>query len=444
MSPSGAPQQELLDFLGRRYQVGPAPEELMGRSRAWVLWPALAAMGAVGVLQYAYGSLVPGLLARNWSPMEVFGLLALWTVFQAGAGFPVAYLRERGRICPRSAMLTGAALVPLGPLALTSSSELIGLLGYSILSGTGAGLVYATCSSTVAKWFPERAAAKTSLTTGAFACGSVPFVIAFAFAGGTGTLSPVLVATALILGLVVVAAGLLLRDPPAHWWPPHLDPRQWALDRRSPRPPARQFSSREALSTGALPRMYVIVSCASAVSLMDVAFLTVISVDLGLGLLVAAVSTCLLVGVNGVGRALAIGISDRIGLIRTIRAVILLLGVGQLFIAGAVASGSVPLLLLAAILAGAGGGAFYPLFASLAREYFGDRSMLETNAVIYSAKALGGMAGVGLVALVAPMWGYAPVFLLAGGAAIGAAMLCRRLRRPGMLPMLPLANTSKR
>ncbi|WP_165436503.1 MFS transporter [Amycolatopsis suaedae] len=429
--------RELLDCFGRRYVVGPTAEEAGGgRPRAWQLWAAVAAMAAVGVLQYGYGALAPGLLDRGWSAAEVFGLLALWTVFQAATGFPVAYLRERGRIGPRSAMLTGAVLTAAGLPALAHGSVPVALAGFSVLAGTGAGLVYATCSSTVAKWYPERSAASVSLATGAFAFGCVPFVVAFAVATGTGGLSPVLVVAGLLLAAVVAAAGLLFRDPPADWWPPKPDPREWALRRHGPAA-ARQFSSREALRTGALTRMCVILLCASAVSLLDVAFLATVAVELGLGLVIAAVGTCLLVGVNGTGRSLAIRVAERIGLRSTLRLVLALLGTGQVLLAGAAASGSAVLLLIAALVAGAGGGAFYPLFAELARECFGDRAGLEVNAVIYSAKALGGLAGVGAGAALAHLWGYPAVFLGAGTVALGAAALCQGLRRPGLLRVIP-------
>ena len=35
-----------LDFLGRRYVVGPPAEELLGRRREWMLWLSWAAMAA--------------------------------------------------------------------------------------------------------------------------------------------------------------------------------------------------------------------------------------------------------------------------------------------------------------------------------------------------------------------------------------------------------------
>ena len=434
---------ETLDFLGRRYVVGPDAEVLLGRRRNWMLWLPWAAMAVIGILQYGFGSLVPALTNRGWAPADVFWLLALWTVFQAGAGFPVAFLRERGRIGPRSAMIAGAVLLPLGPLSLAHGSELVALIGYSVLSGTGAGLVYATCSATVAKWFPERAAAKVSVVTGAFAYGSVPFAIAFLLAGNAseGALVTALTITAAVVGLVVLGAGVVLRDPPAGWWPPHVDPREWALDRRrSPVNAVRQYSPREALRTTVAPLMFLILLCASAVSLFDITFLATLGGELNAAVVVIAVGTGVLLGANGVGRALAIRVSDQAGRARTLGWVLALLGLGQLCLASAANTGSLAMLLLATLLAGAGGGGFYPLFASLVREYFGDQSAgaRQTHAAVYSAKAFGGLLGVGLAAAAVPAWGFPTVLLLASALALASAALCLKLRQPGrFLPGVP-------
>jgi len=439
---SATPDGQTIDFLGRRYAVGPAANQLLGgRNREWMLWLSLAAMAVIGVLQYGFGSLVPALVDRGWAPVDVFWLLALWTVFQAGAGFPIAFLRERGRIGPRSAMVAGAVLLPLGPLSLAHGSELVALIGYSVLSGTGAGLVYATCSATVAKWYPERAAAKVSLVTGAFAYGSAPFAVAFLFTVDGGPLVPMLTVGAVLIGLVVLGAGLVLRDPPANWWPPEVDPREWALDpKRSPVNAVRQFSPREAMRTGVAPLMYLILFCASAVSLFDITFLATLGARLDVALVVVAVATGVLLTTNGAGRALAIRVSDRIGRTRTLGWVLAVLGVGQLCLASAATTESVTMLLLAALLAGIGGGAFYPLFASLVREFFGDQSAgaRQTHAAVYSAKAFGGVLGVGVAALVVPAWGFPMVIMLGCVLAATSAVLCLKLRQPGrFLPGLP-------
>jgi MFS family permease len=429
-----------IDFLGRRFRVGPSADELVGRPRSWMLRASWAAMAAIGILQYGFGSLVPALVDRGWTPLDVFWLLALWTVFQAGAGFPVAFLRERGRIGPRTAMVAGAVLLPLGPLALAYGSPLAAVIGYSVLSGTGAGLVYATCSSTVAKWYPERQAAKVSLATGAFAYGSVPFATAFLFA----PLSPALTISAVVICLVVLAAGAVLVDPPANWWPPHVDPREWVLDRtKSPVSAVRQYSPREAMRTGVAPLMYLILFVASAVSLFDITFLATLGARIDAPLAVVAVGTGVLLAANGAGRAVAIRVSDRLGRTRTLGWVLATLGLGQLCLASAASTGSAPMLVFATLLAGTGGGAFYPLFASLVREFFGDQSAgaRRTHAAVYSAKAFGGALGVGVAAAVLPSWGFVPVLLLACALAVASAALCVKLRQPGrFLPGLPPAR----
>lgn len=422
---------EQIDFLGRRFRIGPPADELLGRPRTWMLRASWAAMAAIGILQYGFGALVPSLVERGWDALDVFWLLALWTVFQAGAGFPIAFLRGRGRIGPRTAMIAGAALIAVGPLSLAYGSELVALLGYSVLSGTGAGLVYATCSSTVAKWYPERQAAKVSLATGAFAYGSVPFAIAFLLAPA----APALTVTAVIIFAVVLAAGAILVDPPANWWPPDVDPREWMLDSRVNA--VRQYSPREAMRTPVAPLMYLILFIASAVSLFDVTFLATLGRQIDATLTIIAVGTGILLGANGAGRALAIRVSNRAGRTRTLAWVLATLGLGQLCLASAASTGTEPMLLFATLLAGMGGGAFYPLFASLVREFFGDQHA-GTHAAIYSAKAFGGVLGVGVAASVTPAWGYTPVLLLACALAVASSVLCMKLRQPGrFLPGLP-------
>jgi len=197
----------------------------------------------------------------------------------------------------------------------------------------------------------------------------------------------------------------------------------------------RQFSPREAMRTPVAPLMYLILFCASAVSLFDITFLATLGASLDLTVLVVALGTGLLLGTNGAGRALAIRVSERVGRTRTLGWVLAGLGVGQLFLASAAASGSAAMLLLATLLAGIGGGAFYPLFASLAREFFGDQSAgaRQTHAAVYSAKAFGGVLGVGLAAVVLPHWGYPAVFGLAAGLAVASGALCLKLRQPGRL-----------
>jgi MFS family permease len=100
-------------------------------------------------------------------------------------------------------------------------------------------------------------------------------------------------------------------------------------------------------------------------------------------------------------------------------------------------------MVLAAVLAGLGGGGFYPLFASIAREYFGEQSAFEVHGLVYSAKALGGLLGVGLAAIAVSSWGFAVTFLVAAFVSLGAAWATGALQRPGLPSTLPSARVSE-
>jgi MFS family permease len=448
--PERATIREIRDNHGRSYRVGESPMELIGRPRSTVLWQTWVPMAAVGVLQYGYGAAVPALMERGgWDLVAVFWLLAGWTVFQAGVGFPTAYLRERHRLGPRPVMLAGAALSALGLVALAHSSGLPGaLLGYAVLGGTGAGLVYAACTSTVAKWYPERMARRVSTVTGAFAYGSVPFIVAAVIGLDATNLTAVLDIAAVVLFLLVAGPGLFFRDPPPRWWPAEVDPRAWALGigtnngRRKNPPAIREFSPAQALHTRVLPVMYLILLAAGAVSLFNAAFVVVFADGLAAGGGAVALAAGLLAGVNGAGRAVSVGISDRVGRCRTLNVVLLVQAVAQLFFALSATTGSAGVLVAAAALAGLGGGGFYPLFASLAREYFGEGSAFEVHGLVYSAKAVGGVVGVGLAAVAVSAWGWAATFVAAAVISLGAAWATGALQRPGLPSPLPLPSVA--
>lgn len=414
------PRLEVRDHHGRRYRVGEQPRELTGRSRAVLLWACWLPMLLVGTMQYAFGAAIPTLTAAGHELDSLCWTLACWAVFQAGAGFPVAHLRQRGRLDPRTVLITGGLLCAAGVFSLgRAPGTLPLLLGFSVLGGTGAGLVYAVCTSTAQKWFPENPAARVGLVTGAFAYGSAPFVLALAMPVGPDHIA----LFALPLLIAVTCCGLVLADPPRDWWPAHVDHRSWAW--ANP-PAAHEFSATEALRTPALPAMATCLFCAATVSLFNAAFLAT---------LVGPAAAALFVGTNGAGRALAIPLARRAGPRRLLRRVLAVQATGQLLLAALPHSDGWPL--LGATVAGIGGGAFYPILAALAREFFGHWRSAEVHGLIYSAKAASGVVGIGLGFLVFAQWGASTALLLAALASLGAAGLCGSLRPPGFPKTIP-------
>lgn len=436
---------EVRDLHGRSYRVGERPQDIMGHSRRWMLWLSWTALAGISVLQYGYGVAVAALQGTHGAgATRALWVLALWVVFQAGAAAPTAALRHRFALSPSRTMAVGAVLCGAGPLTLAyTDSFALSLLGYSVLCGTGAGIVYATCSSTVAKWYPEQRGARIGLVTGAFGYGAVPFIALFAVALAPDTRATIFTAVGVCVTAVVALCGSLFRDPPAGWWPADVDPKVWAVDKRVNRSLAnnaaavRQYAPGQAVRTPAFVVMYLILVFAAAASLLAVVYIPIVAIANDFTLSVAASAVALLALVNGAGRTVASRISDRYGRRRTLSAVLLLQGCAQLGLVYSASDGLPAAFMAFAGLSGLAGGAFYPLFASLVADYFGERNAVRNFGLVYSAKLFGGIIGVGLPATLMATHGPLVVFVTAGLLSLGAAVMTRLLHRPG-LPVIRL------
>ncbi|MBB5436059.1 MFS transporter [Nocardiopsis composta] len=433
---------ECRDWSGRRYVVGPSARALTGRNRSHLLGRAALALAAVGVLQFGYGAAVPVLIAAHgWSPAAALLPFAVWALVQAGSAAPVARLRERGALPPALAVPLGSALAAAGLAVLPAAADpLWAVLGYGLLGGAGAGLVYHSCVHLAAAWFPERPALHTAFTGAAFALGSVPLVAATGLGPPPEALAPAALVLAALVGTVGAASGFRLAEPPPHWWPPETDPRGWALRPRGAPPASRDHSPAEAWRSGALPRLHLVVAASGAAALFDAAVLPLLLTRSGFPPgAVAAVAAALVAG-SGLGRIAAGRWAER-GERRAVLAAALACGaVAHAGLAGAVASGSVPALVCFAAAAGIGGGSCYPLTRELAVDFFGVRDSARIQGLVYSAKGLGGLLGVGgaavLLVLVPAGWALAAAGAAAGAAAIAAI----RLRRPVPARTLPLPS----
>ena len=242
----------------------------------------------------------------------------------------------------------------------------------------------------------------SDLVTGAFGYGAVPFIALFAAVLTPGNRAEIFAGVGVCVLLVVAVCGALLRDPPAGWWPPEIDPKLWAIDKRVNRglrnnvPALRQYSPREAVRTPAFVVMYLILVFAAAASLLAIVYVPFVAMSHGFSLAIGASAVGLLAVVNGAGRSVAGRISDRFGRRQTLSAALLLEGCAQLGLVYSASAGQATAFVAFAALSGMAGGAFYPLFASLVADYFGERNAVRNFGVDYSAKLFGGIIGVGL------------------------------------------------
>ncbi|MBK1786176.1 MFS transporter [Prauserella sp. ASG 168] len=435
---------EIRDFYGRRYRVGESDHDLLGRSRGWMLWAAWTAMLVASVGQYGFGALMPVLAdTHGWTLAQSGWVLAVWILCQSGTVYPAARLRSRFGLAPSATMLVGAALCATGLVTLGgTTSFVVVLLNHGVLGGIGAGLVYGTCLGVVARWYPERPA-RTAFVSGAFAYGSIPFVVLAGQFARPGSMEVFLGVAGLAVVLVVGAAALILKDPPAHWWPEHVDPRAWALDKavnpalRQNRPPIRHYSVAEMVRCPASGLLFLAVTCLSAVILFDIAYLAVFATASGWDAGFGAAALAVLAAASGATRTAEGWAGDRFGRRRVVRVALYASGVAQLLLLFAGQQGNAPLLLLGAALAGGAAGACYGLLPGLVEGHFGERPGLPNFGIFYGAKTVGALLGVALAAYAVSSDGYGAVFVIAAVLSTTGAGLVRYLRRPGR-PRLPL------
>jgi MFS family permease len=443
-STTEAAAREIRDVYGRRRRIGEGAEDLLGHSRRWQLVACVACMAAISPLQYAFGVAALRLeQAHGWAFSATMSLLAVFIVCQALVAIPAAWLQRRRTLTPTRSILVGGALAAGGLAALAHAENLLlAVLGYALCGGVGAGLVYSQCVTTSGRWFPDRRSTAIGVVTAGFACGALPWVVLLSATSSPQAYTLVLDVAALTAVVVALLAAVEVKEPPVNWWPPEVDAQRWAVDRALnpslPRnmPAVRYYGPRDAVRTGMLPLMWAMLAVISMVSLFGIAFVASYAVTVGLGMGVAGAAAALVAAVNGLGRVVGGRLSDRFGRRSALVAILLVEGLAQLGLSGFAPLGNRAVFLWCAAFVGLGGGAFYTVFANLVLEYFGENSVLQNQSVLYTAKAVGGMVGVGAAAFLVVQLGHRPLFLSAGLLALAAALLVRFLKQPGR-PALP-------
>ncbi|ROQ59912.1 sugar phosphate permease [Streptomyces sp. 840.1] len=436
---SAVAYREVTDGKGRVYRVGETDLSILGHSRKFMVYLPWIAMMAISVSEYAYGSAEDTLSeAHGWTQSNTFWILSVWVFFQAGIAFPAGWLREKGILTARRAMYIGAALCLVGFLALSHLDNVFAAIcGFGVIGGLGSGLIYATCINMVGKWFPERRGAKTGFVNGGFAYGALPFIFIFNYAFDTGNYNEVLDLIGVYVLIVVAICAWFFKDPPKNWWPAEVDPLNYAGNTKSSaslakNPPAsKQYTPKEAIRTGMLPLMWITIVLTAGVSIFGISFQVDYAKEVGFGPLVAASSMGVMAVINGVGRAVVGWLSDIWGRKLTLVFVIVVLGLAQFGVIWAGNLHSEWLFLFFAFLSGFGGGAFYPMFAAMTPDYFGENYNATNYGLVYSGKLVSGLFGGGLGSMVVDSWGYNGAYALAGAISMVAACIALMLRQPG-------------
>ncbi len=288
-----------------------------GISRWWRVVGGLSMNLALGTT-YAWSVFVAPLEQQfGWKRADtsmVFTITAMVTALSfALAG------RIQDRLGPLFCSLTGSLLIGLGFWLCAYTSSLWYLfICYGVIGGLGNGFGYSTPIPVMAKWFPDKRGLAVGLAVGGYGAGSAIF-------GPLAQLKLIpafgLPATFRILGVILLVMTLigafLLRNPPAGYAPPG-----WLPPEKS-NATTHEYSPTQVLGTPTFYLMWIAYALGCSAGLMVISHL--IPFARGAGIAAAELTTMtLVVGAcgNGAGRILCGWMSDKVGRLNVLRAVI--------------------------------------------------------------------------------------------------------------------------
>ena len=360
----------------------------------------------------------------GWSITEVtltFSILILTAGFAAFVGG--LWLSRSG---PRRVAVCAGVLYGAG-VSLASLSDdglLVLYLTYGLIAGAGVGLGYIVPIATLVKWFPDRRGFITGLAVSGVAAGSlIASPIAAQLIESIGVLDTLAVLGAVYL-VVVVGAGLFLRDPPDGYRPAGWKP---AADGEGGG--QRVFDLRGALGTSQWYLLWATFFLNVVAGLGFISESAPMARDLvGLG----AVAAAGLVGTafigDAVGRVAWPWVSDVVGR-RTVLAAIFLVQAGLFFSLSLVESAGVFAVLGALILLCYGGSS--GTMAATTADLFGSRHVGAIYGLMLTAWGFGGVLGPLIVAaLRESSGGYTGALRIIAAIMLASMALPLLIRRP--------------
>src|SRR6202162_2223510 len=195
-----------------------APSQTPSNSFRWMqLIIGVVCMAMIANLQYGWTYFIGPIAQAN--PWDVAGIQIAFSIFVALEtwltpleGWIVDSLGQRG---PKLMVAFGGILVAIGWIINAKAGSLEMLYLGAVVSGVGAGGIYATCVGNAVKWFPDRRGLAVGLTAAGFGAGAavtvIPIQIMIASIGYADTF----LWFALGQGIIIFVVAWLLRPPRA-------------------------------------------------------------------------------------------------------------------------------------------------------------------------------------------------------------------------------------
>ncbi|MDI3318014.1 MAG: oxalate/formate MFS antiporter [Bacillota bacterium] len=188
-------------------------------NRWWQLVAGVVAMMAIANLQYAWTLFTTPLQsALHVSLAAVQVAFTLFVLFETWLEPVEGYLADR--LGMRIVVMAGGLLAGVSWVGSGLAHSLWALYFWYSLGGIGAGAVYGAAMGNALKWFPDHRGLAAGATAGGYGIGTAFTVAPIAAMIESSGYQQAFIVWGIVQGLVTMAAGYFIVQPPKGWMPP--------------------------------------------------------------------------------------------------------------------------------------------------------------------------------------------------------------------------------
>jgi len=329
------------------------------------------------------------------------------------------------RIGTRVVVVTGGALLGVGLVAASRAATIEQfLVAYGVV-GAAAGSFYAPLTATTTRWFTQHRSLAVALVSAGIGLGSTTIAPLARWLITAYDWRTALFALGIIAWLLIIAAGLLVRRPPA----------AARVDGAARGEAGREFTVAEALRTPQFAAIALTHFACCVAHSGPIFHMVTDAIDCGIAPMAAAT----VIGVAGLssvgGRVLCGLLADRFGAKETLIAG---LTVQALAISLYLFVHDIAAFYALGVVFGLAYGGIMPLYATLVREYFGAKIMGTVFGAVAMLSTLGMAAGPWVGGWIYDNFGgYFWLYIASCAIGLGAVAIAATFRPPEQLVLQP-------
>ena len=403
----------MLSASSARVNSTGAPAASAAANRRWLqLIVGIVCMVMIANLQYGWTLFVhPMKEAHGWEIADIQIAFSLFVALETWLTPIEGWIVDRigSKNGPRLMVAFGGVMIAIGWIVNSAAATLATLYFGAVLSGVGAGAIYATCVGNAVKWFPDRRGLAVGLTAAGFGAGAALTVVPIRAVIAAHGYAAAFFWFGLVQGAIVFVLAWLMRGPYPGETPNVASPKVIQT--------SESYSPRSMLATPVFWVLYVMFVLVSASGLMATAQIALIARDFHVANVVlffgaTTLTIALLVDnvANGAARPLFGWISDNIGREYTMAIAFGLGGISYWLLGSA---GTAPwAFVIFAGLIFLTWGEIFSLFPSTCTDSFGPKYATTNLSLLYTAKGASAFLVPLANVIVAATGGWRVVFLV--------------------------------